>query len=215
MSRAPDTDATTDEALVARARGGEVRALEELLERYQGAVLRTLRLLGVPLQDREDVAQEVLVRVFRHLKGFRGGHSFGGWVYRITVNAAHDYRHGSKRRASREVPWKEETGVEEAAAGPERDAGRHLVLREALEAALDLLSERERAVFVLREMEGLETREVARSLGITSITVRRHLGRARRRLQAELSPLSKKKGPALNETTRAAVVTSEAEGLEP
>ena len=215
MSRAPDSDPRTDEALVARARTGEVRALEALLERYQGPVLRTLRLLGVPAQDREDVAQEVLVRVFRHLEGFRAGRSFGGWVYRISVNAAHDYRHGVKRRVSGEASWKEAARAEETPPEREGEAGRRLELREALEAALDLLSERERAVFVLREMEGLETREVARSLGITTITVRRHLGRARRRLRGQLSSFSRKNEPVLNERAPAAVVTSEVEGLEP
>ncbi len=213
MTRAPDTDSLTDDALVARARAGEVRALDHLLERHQGRVLRVLRLLGVPAQDREDVAQEVLVRVFRHLDGFRAGRSFGGWVYRITVNAAHDYRHGTGRRARGEVPWGEGREAE-GLAGAGEEGGRALELREALEAALVLLSERERAVFVLRELEGLETREVARSLGITTITVRRHLGRARRRLQTALSPFRKKKESSLNAGLPAAVVTHEGEGFE-
>ena len=66
---------------------------------------------------------------------------------------------------------------------------RYDALREALEAALGLLSERERAVFVLREMEGLETRDVARTLGITTITVRRHLSRARSRIREILKEI--------------------------
>ena len=214
MSRSPDSDPRSDENLVARARRGEIRALEDLLERYQGTVLRTLRLLGIPPQDREDVAQEVLVRVFRHLEGFRVGPSFGGWVYRITVNASHDYRRTARRRGI-EAPWGEALVGEETVAASSPGAGGRLELREALETALGLLSDRERAVFVLREMEGLESREVARTLGITTITVRRHLGRARRRLRGALSEYSEKKEPALNDERPAAVVTSEAEGLEP
>jgi len=69
---------------------------------------------------------------------------------------------------------------------PERDSGAvedRVVLRRRLEAALGRLSERERAVFVLTEIEGCDSREVARSLGITTITVRRHLGRAREHLR--------------------------------
>ena len=61
-----------------------------------------------------------------------------------------------------------------------------------LEAALDGLSERERAVFVLVELEGLERREAARTLGITTITVRRHLSRANGRLRTILAEGSKK-----------------------
>ena len=70
-------------------------------------------------------------------------------------------------------------------------------LRRRLGLAMNVLSERERAVFVLRELEGLTTREVARSLGITGVTVRRHLGRARRSLQKalEAGESEKKPGP--------------------
>ncbi len=82
----------SDEALVQAAIEGEVRALETLIDRHQGRVLRILRFLGIPGQDREDVAQEIFVRIFRHLKGFRAGSEFGAWLYRLTVNAAHDYR---------------------------------------------------------------------------------------------------------------------------
>ena len=91
---------TPDEALIAAATRGETRAFEKLLDRHESAVLRVLRLMGVPAQDREDVAQDVFVRVFRHLRSFQRGRSFGAWVYRIAVNAAHDYRARQGRRSS-------------------------------------------------------------------------------------------------------------------
>jgi RNA polymerase sigma-70 factor (ECF subfamily) len=178
-----DDDAT----LVEAARRGEVRALERLLDRHEGAVLRTLRYLGVPLQDREDVAQEIFIRVFRHLRGFRRGQEFGGWLYRITVNAAHDYGSRRGRTSLTESPWSEEGEGEEQHRGPRPE------LRVELERALEALGERERTIFVLREIEGLDTRDVARALGITSITVRRHLSRARRHLRDLLSGEGEKK----------------------
>lgn len=173
-------DQRPEETLVEAASRGEVRAFEELLDRYQSTVLRLLRVLGIPLNDREDVAQEVFVRVFRSLERFRPGHGFGGWIYRITVNASHDYRRRYRRRLP-ESAWTEAAEEQAAEGGP--DASRRLEHRLRLERALGALSERERAVFVLCELEGLETRAVARALGITSITVRRHHGRARRHLQ--------------------------------
>lgn len=176
---------TPDEALIEAATRGQARAFEELLERHEGVVLRVLRLMGIPRQDREDVAQDVFVRVFRHLNGFQRGRSFGAWVYRITMNAAHDYRARQGRRLP-EAPLEDRDPTADTGAGPERSA-EQVDLRRRLLAALETLSDRERAVFVLREMEGLETKEVARSLGITSITVRRHLGRARKRLQITLT----------------------------
>jgi RNA polymerase sigma-70 factor (ECF subfamily) len=176
-----------DESLVAAAREGDEAAFERLLSRHEGRVLRVLRLLGVPDSDREDVAQEIFVRVFRNLGRFRPGHSFSGWTYRITVNAAHDHRRGAARRRLREAGW--HPGLDDApdrAPGPaERVAG--LDRARLLEAALAHLSERERAVFVLCELEGLATGAVARALGISGITVRRHLGRARRHLREVLA----------------------------
>jgi len=175
----------SERELVEAARDGQVRALEQLLDRYQARVLRILRFLGVPAQDREDVAQEVFVRVFRHLRGFRAGQEFGAWVYRITVNASHDYRSRRGRVTRGEAPWSETVEHEDPGPGPAEGA-RQAELRKALERALESLSERERTIFVLREIEGLETREVAGALGITTITVRRHLSRARRRLRSSL-----------------------------
>ena len=176
----------SDRALVDAARAGQVRALERLLDRHQGRVLRVLRFLGIPAQDREDVAQEVFVRVFRHLDGFRPGQEFGAWLYRVTVNAGHDYRSRRGRRARGEAPWREGTEHQDPRPGPAESA-RGRELRRELERALELLSDRERTIFVLREVEGLDSREVARALGITSVTVRRHLSRARRRLRQALS----------------------------
>ena len=188
--RDPDS---SDETLARAAQEGEVRALEALLERHQAKVLRVLGFLGVPAQDREDVAQEIFVRVFQHLKGFRAKQSFGAWIYRVTVNAAHDYRTRRGRRATGETEWQD--GLEEAPdsrPGPAESA-RERELRQALNRALATLTERERSVFVLRELEGLETAEVARSLAISAITVRRHLFRARRRLRSTLAALEEKK----------------------
>ena len=106
-------------------------------------VVRVLRLLGVPAQDRDDVAQDVFLRVFRHLGGFRPGRPFGGWLYRVTVNAAHDWRLRHGRRAGAEAPWNE-TAAEAAdpSENPARDVERR-DLRERLETALDTLTERE------------------------------------------------------------------------
>ncbi len=187
---------SSDEALAQAAIEGQVRALETLLDRHQGRVLRTLRFLGVPDQDREDVAQEIFVRIFRHLKGFRAGSEFGAWLYRLTVNAAHDYRKRAGRLGREETPFLEGDEREDPRPGPEESAhGRDL--RMALGRALEALGERERTIFVLREIEQLSSREVARALGITAITVRRHLSRARRRLRELLAETETKRSPGV------------------
>ena len=172
-----------DADLVTRARAGDVRALEALLDRHQAAVLRTLGALGVAASDRDDLAQEVFIRVFRHLPRFRGESGFPAWLYRITVNVVHSYRSSRATRREREQPWNPDLDdPADGRPGPQKQAeGDDLARR--LEQALERLSERERSVFVLREMEGLDTKAIASALGITRITVRRHLGRARARIR--------------------------------
>ncbi len=178
-------DDPADEALVRNALAGDDRAFQRLLERHEARVMRTLRLMGIPSRDREDVAQEVFLRVFRSLNGFRPGGSFAGWIYRTAVHAAHDYRLRHARAPA--VFLSEETAERPDEAPGPAEAARARELRRRLQGALEALSDRERAVFVLREVEGLETGQVARILGITRVTVRRHLGLARKRLQAWLS----------------------------
>ena len=178
----PQDPEVGDDALVGAALSGDARAFDALLTRHESAVLRILRLLGVPPRDREDVAQEVFIKVFRHLKGYQRGRSFGGWLYRVSVNAANDYRARAARTGREETAWSD--GMDQRAApGGDADPGD---VRRRLESALLQLTERERAVFVLREIEGLDTHEIARTLGITGITVRRHLGLARDRLRVLL-----------------------------
>ena len=111
--------AERDDALVAAARRGEGRAFEELLDRHQATVLRVLRLLGVRREDREDVAQEVFVRVFRHLDRFRTGESFSAWIYRIAVNASHDQRRQQARRMEASLDAVRSESAPVAKAGPD------------------------------------------------------------------------------------------------
>jgi RNA polymerase sigma-70 factor (ECF subfamily) len=184
----PDSD-TPEPALIEAARGGDARAFETLLRRHEARVLRVLRLLGVPTADRDDVAQNVFLRLFRGLDGFRAGRPFASWVYKIAANAALDWRGQSDRQRREEAPWDDtledlETGESTRGSGAATD---RLDLARRLEAALETLTERERAVFVLVEMEGLERDDAAKALGITSITVRRHLGLAKDRLREALT----------------------------
>ena len=170
--------------LIEAAREGNARAFEKLLALHESRVYRVLRLLGVPRGDRDDVAQDAFLRIFRGLNGFTRGRRFDSWVYKISVNAAHDWREQSDRRRRDEAPWdgaRDDLRVHDAPGAAEQ-----LDLARRLEAALALLSERECAVFVLIEMEGMERGEVARTLGITGITVRRHLSLAKERLRRAL-----------------------------
>lgn len=181
-TRAPSDDDAQEPSLIEAARDGDARAFEELLRRHEARVFRVLRLLGVSASDRDDVAQNVFLRMFRSLDGFRPGRPFSSWVYKIAANAALDWRGRSDRQRREEAPWDDT-----AEAPPSTPSAGALDLARRLEAALETLSERERAVFVLIEMEGIDRTDAARALGISGITLRRHLGLAKVRLRRVLS----------------------------
>jgi len=180
----PPPGERSDDALVAAARAGDVRAFEALVLRHEARVLRVLRFMGIGRDDREDLAQDVFLRVFRGLAGYRAGFVFEAWLYRVAVNAARDHRSGEARRTLNFEPLGDDLRETPGSGAAPQD---QLALRDRLERALEELTDRERAVFVLKEVEGLATEEVAKALGLSSITVRRHLGRARERLKRVLS----------------------------
>jgi RNA polymerase sigma-70 factor (ECF subfamily) len=160
--------------LVERAREGDGRAFDRLMLETQEKVLGLAwRLLGTR-EDARDAAQEVYLRVFRHLGRFRAEQDFYGWLYRITVNVCHD---AARRR--RRAPVADGKDVD-----PGQPAEAETALLEAerwnrLLEALASLPAKERAALVLRDLEGLTSEQVARALGSRPATVRGQIASAR------------------------------------
>jgi len=125
--------------------------------------------------DACDVTQEAFVRAWRNIGSFRVGEPMAPWLYRMTVNVCRDI--ARKRPAHDEL----DPNAVEPAAGPERSA-RSAEERRILQAALRRLPEKERAALVLRDLEGLPTREVARILRSSEATVRSQVSSARLRI---------------------------------
>jgi RNA polymerase sigma-70 factor, ECF subfamily len=165
------------EALTLRATGvgkvDELAEFESVMRQHERLVLVTaLRLVG-NLADAQDVSQEVFLRLYRNRGKVVAGRE-APWLYRVTVNACHDLR----RRRPVSVP------VEDAPepVSPDSDPQRLSVeaeRRRVLEMSLRMLSEKERAALVLRDLEGLSTDEVARVLGSSEATVRSQISKAR------------------------------------
>jgi RNA polymerase sigma-70 factor (ECF subfamily) len=167
-------------ALVERARGGEGEAFGELVRLFEAQALSVaLRVLGRP-EDARDVVQEGFLRAFRYLRSYRLDRPFRAWLLRIVLHEALDSRrHAARRSAEGELVPPE---PEVARPGQEREL-LAAETRRTLEGLLRELSPRERAAFVLRDVEGWPSAEVAEALGCGQVTVRRHLSRARRRLR--------------------------------
>jgi RNA polymerase sigma-70 factor (ECF subfamily) len=178
-----------DEEVVRRVRAGESALFEILMRRYNPRLFRAARAILRDEAEAEDVMQQAYVNAYLHLEQFEERASFGTWLTRIAV---HEALARLRRRArARETVAMSETRGREAsvlrskAPDPEQSAVTG-ELRLLLESAIDALPRRYRAVFVLREVEGLSTSETAESLGVREETVKTRLHRARLMLRETL-----------------------------
>jgi RNA polymerase sigma-70 factor (ECF subfamily) len=170
-------DAGIERSMVARASGGDPGAYAWLLDRYRDRVLRLATLIIRRSDDAEDAAQEVFIRAFRGLKSFRGDASLGTWLYRITVRVCGE--RASRLRRHPELTLPAEDSARWSGPGP----GGPTAQRMTVEALLDQLSPDMRAALVLRELYGLDYREVAEAVGTPIGTIRSRLHAARARFR--------------------------------
>lgn len=184
-----------EDALIARARGGDTAAFRALVEMYQDrAYGLALRILRSP-PDAEEVAQDAFVRAWRSLPQFRGDARFSTWLYRIVARRAFDASARLRRRREREVELDaiDRLGDGEAThaavenrAGMERNplaALEAVTPRARIEAMIATLPEMYRAVVTLHYFEDRSIAEIAGALDTPEGTVKTHLFRARAKLR--------------------------------
>ena len=160
--------------LVRRAKAGDPAAFEQVIAQHERRVFRTaLRLLG-HVEDAQDAAQDVFLKLHKHLRRLDDTRAFSPWLYKVTLNACRDI--AARRKRDQGVPL--ET-IQPAAPQEENldDARRIVAL------GLRRLPEKERAALVLRDIEGLPTAEVARVLGSSEATVRSQICSARLKIK--------------------------------
>jgi len=181
----------TDAEVVERVVGGETSLFEILMRRHNQRVYRVARAVVKDEGEAEDVMQQAYINAFVHLKQFEQRAQFSTWLTRITL-----YEALARRRKKRpEEPLSrhdEETHdapanqVSSPEASPERQAyGREL--GRLVEEAVDALPETYRAVFMLREVEGLSTAEAAEGLGVGEEAVKTRLHRAKAMMRQTLT----------------------------
>jgi RNA polymerase sigma-70 factor (ECF subfamily) len=165
-----------------------------LVADHQELVFRTLYRLMIGREGIDDLAQEVFLRLYRGLHGFRGEAQIETYLYRIVVNVAHDAR---KRRAKEQHGHvslsDDEAGWQNRLAHHDRNAEQQLQEKQfsaAVEQAMGHLSTQERAALVLYHQEEQSYQQVAIALGLPVNTVRTHLHRGRARLRLLLADCS-------------------------
>ncbi len=190
----PAADAPTAEMdLVRRAQRGDLKAYDELVQRYQERIYATVYHMTSNHEDANDLAQDSFIKAYQALKSFKGGSSFYTWLYRIAVNKTINFLKQRKNRTHmslNDLDFNTENNPDLVALisenTPRRDAGLK-ELQEKLNAALLKLSEPHRLVVVLHDVQGQSHEEIAEIMDCNIGTVRSRLFYARQQLQSLLT----------------------------
>ena len=193
-------EALSELELVDQAKAGDPAAFTELVNRYERNVYRLARHITQHEEDAEDVLQETFLKAFRSLGQFQGHSRFYTWLVRIAVNESLQKlrRRRGDAAVSLDEPLQTETDfvpreVEDWAENPEERYGR-TETNSILTGAVDRLKPAFRAVFLLRDVEGLSTEETAEALNLSIPAVKSRLLRARLELREKLSRVFRKHG---------------------
>ena len=183
----PEAGRVSDEALLARAAGGDRAAFDDLVMRQAPSVLRLIRLhVGRPAEA-EDVLQQTFLAAWRGAAAFRGASSVRTWLFTIARHTAWRRRDDVRRHDAAEVPL-DELGVR---AGWGSNDPESLALaaerRDLLRAAFDALDPLDREVLTLRDLEGQSGEETAALLGLSLAAMKSRLHRARMTLAARVN----------------------------
>jgi len=191
----PNKDKAIEEQLVKDLQAGKVSSFEQLANLYQNKIYTLSFNLTRNATDSQDVTQEVLLTLFKKGHTFQGKSAFSSWVYRITLNASYMKLRTRKREPNLSIEdllpsvngagfqqeklqdWSENT---EATFFNKETRG-------VIQKAVDLLPDKEKVVFLLRDVEGLSTEKVSEVLEITVPAIKSRLHRARLFLRKNLA----------------------------
>jgi len=185
----------SDQALVEKIKAADYQAFEALVNRYEGKVYRLAMRMLRNQEDAEDALQETFLQVYRGLNGFEGRSTFSTWLFRLATNVClMKIRHRGTEPAHL-LPLEEYLPRHEEGEHPQiqewPDKPEEVLLskesRQKMLEALDRLPAEYRAVFILRDIEGLSNAEAGEALGISMAAVKSRLHRARLTLRGMLS----------------------------
>jgi len=180
-------------ALVEKAKAGDLRAYDELVQRYQERIYGTIYHMTSNHEDANDLAQETFIKAFQALRSFKGGSSFYTWIYRIAVNKTINFLKQRKNRQGmslNDLDFNVENDPELVALishkTPQREVGL-AELQKKLNEAMGKLSDVHRLVVTLHDVQGVPHEEIAEIMECNVGTVRSRLFYARQQLQGYLA----------------------------
>ena len=186
----------TEADLIAAALGGDSGSFEALVQKYSPRVFGTARRYARRESEVEDIVQEVWLKVFQKLGGFRGEAPFEHWLMRLAVRTCYDFLRAHQRNrettfselSQTETDWLERFGVEPESANEKAEAARMLV-----ERILEELSPAARLVITLLEIEDRSVKEISQLTGWSVPLVKVRAFRARAEMRKILAKLAREK----------------------
>ena len=184
-----------EEALVKDFQAGNLDAYDKIVELYQKRIYALSFNLMRNQMDAQDVAQEVLLTLFKKIHTFQGKSAFSSWVYRITLNSSYMKLRSKKKEPKISIdellPSFNSTGFQQEKIQDWSENTESLLFTnetsDVINKAIDLLPEKEKVVFLLRDVEGLSTEKAGEILDLTVPAVKSRLHRARLFLRKKLS----------------------------
>jgi RNA polymerase sigma-70 factor, ECF subfamily len=184
---------------IKRAQAGDSAAFNEIVTAYRKRILGTITRLIARPEDVEDVAQEVFLRLYFSLDQLRTAEVFEPWLYRLTVNAAYDYLRKQRRRQEYRMSdlSEQQMVMADAVAGGRADSDQREAkkTRETVDALLGAVSEADRILLMLKELEGLSLKELEKIYNINENALKVRLFRARQRVLKAFEAVAKRKEP--------------------
>ena len=188
-------DKETEEALVRDLQNGNLEAYDKLAKIYQKKIYGLSFNLTRNQMDAQDVTQEVLLTLFRKINMFQGKSAFSSWVYRISINASYMKLRSKKKEPNVSIdelmPTFNGAGFQQEKIQDWSENTESLIFtketRNVINNAVNLLPEKEKVVFLLRDVEGLSSEKTGEILDLTVSAVKSRLHRARLFLRKKLS----------------------------
>jgi RNA polymerase sigma-70 factor (ECF subfamily) len=201
-SQRVNANGSQEAALVRRVQAGDERAFREIVDRYQSKVLSIIYGILKNRNDAEDIAQQVFAKIYFSIGSFDFRSSLLTWIYKITVNECYDYlRKKRVRKLVYESDFTEEDALRmmnsEQPAEQVRAVDTLLAERDLVMKLLEKISEEERTLILLKEVEGHSVEELAQMTGLNQNTIKVKLFRARQKLLRAAGRLMRRRGMGL------------------
>jgi RNA polymerase sigma-70 factor (ECF subfamily) len=186
----------TDAELIAAVLKGDAKSFEPLIQKYSPRIFATVRRYARRESEVEDIVQEVWLKAFQKLAGFRGEAPFEHWLMRLTVRTCYDFLRAHQR--NREAPFSdlsptESDWLEHFVSSPELGDENAAAARQLVQRILDQLSPAARLVITLLEIEDRPVKEIAKLTGWSSTLVKVRAFRARAEMRKILARITKEK----------------------